>query len=85
MFYLIDTPIPNVFVSELKTHSIFIDTDDQLALLLGHEISHLILGHSTTTNKIESTLWIFEVLLLSIDPTEGLLSVVLLSSLGYSK
>jgi len=93
-FYLIDTPIPNAFVSELMPHSIFVTTammdqfienDDELALVLGHELSHLILGHSTLKNTIASVLGVVEVLLLSIDPTEGLISLSLLGGLGYLK
>ena len=93
-FYLIDTPIPNAFVTELMPHSIFVTTammnlfienDDELALVLGHEISHLMLGHSSDLNKFQSSLSVLEVLLLSIDPTEGLLSILFVACMAYLK
>ena len=47
-FVLIPTPVPNAFVSEILPHRIFITTalfdkfiesQDELALVLGHEVS----------------------------------------------
>lgn len=90
-FLLIDTPIANAFVTEILPNRIFITTamfehfianDDELALVLGHEVSHLVLGHVSEANTMETMLRTLEVLLLSLDPTEGLLSLALVGSLA---
>ena len=90
-FILIPSPIPNAFVSEMLPRRIFITTamfevfitsQDELALILGHEISHLILGHSSTMNSFESSFRTLEVLLLSLDPTSGLLSLAFMGFLA---
>lgn len=90
-FVLIPSDLPNAFVSELFPHRIFITTSilqkfiatqDELALVLGHEISHLILGHSSARNRLETVFRTIEILLLSIDPTEGLLSLAFMSLLA---
>ena len=90
-FVLIPTKIPNAFVSEILPHRIFITTSmfeqfiesqDELALVLGHEISHLILGHSSDHNSFETGFRTIEILLLSLDPTEGLLSLAFMSFLA---
>ena len=90
-FVLIPSPIPNAFVSEILPHQIFITTSffetyiesqDELALVLGHEISHLILGHSSARNSLETSIRTIEILLLSLDPTDGLLSLAFMSALA---
>lgn len=90
-FVLIPSPIPNAFVSEILPHQIFITTSffetyiesqDELALVLGHEISHLILGHSSARNSLETSIRTLEILLLSLDPTDGLLSLAFMSLLA---
>ena len=81
---------PNAFVSEVLPQRFFITTGmlevattpDELALILGHEISHLILGHVSQTNHVETMLRTIEVLLLSLDPTSGFLSLVVVGSLA---
>jgi len=87
-FILLDTEVPNAFVTELLPKRIFVTTamidgiiqnDDELALTLGHELSHLIHSHNTEGNKVQKLLLTIEILLLSLDPTEGLLS---LASMG---
>jgi hypothetical protein len=79
-FLLVESSIPNAFVSEMIPHHIFVTTsmiehfitnDDEMALIMGHELSHLILGHVSRANQLEAFLRAFEVLLLTIDPTEG--------------
>jgi Zn-dependent protease with chaperone function len=60
----------------------FISTQDELALVLGHEISHLILGHSSSQNTLETSIRTIEILLLSLDPTEGLLSLAFMTLLA---
>eukprot|EP00986_Skeletonema_menzelii_P000585 scaffold162_cov143-Skeletonema_menzelii.AAC.4 len=90
-FVLIPSDIPNAFVSEILPHRIFITTsmietfiesDDEMALTLGHEVSHLILGHSSNRNSFEVFFRTAEILLLSLDPTEGLLSLAFMTFLA---
>ena len=89
-YLLLETKVPNAFVSEILPKRIFvtiamldiIENDDELALVLGHEVSHLILGHVSEQNMAELMLRTIEVLLLSIDPTEGLLSLAVVGALA---
>lgn len=89
-YLLLETKVPNAFVSEILPKRIFvtiamldiIDNDDELALVLGHEVSHLILGHMSHQNMAETLLRTLEILLLSLDPTEGLLSLAVVASLA---
>ena len=59
-----------------------IDNDDELALVMGHEISHLVLGHLSDQTMLETMLRTVEVLLLSMDPTEGLLALGVVGTLA---
>mmetsp|Transcript_27705 Transcript_27705/g.41934 ORF Transcript_27705/g.41934 Transcript_27705/m.41934 type:complete len:416 (-) Transcript_27705:1329-2576(-) len=89
-YILLDTHIQNAFVSEILPKRIFVTTamlkeiynDDELALVLGHEVSHLVLGHVSKENAFDKILITLEVLLLSLDPTEGFLSLAFLSGLA---
>ena len=90
-FILIPSTLPNAFVSEILPHRIFVTTalfetfiasQDELALVLGHEISHLILGHHSARNTLETASRTLEILFLSLDPTEGLLSLGFMSGLA---
>jgi Peptidase family M48 len=83
-YVLVDTPVPNAFVSEMLPQRFFVttglfkefvDNDDELAMVLGHEISHLILGHLSQSSMLETFLRGFEIVILMLDPTEGLLSL----------
>jgi len=88
-YIFIDSTAPNAFVTEILPRRFFIttamlniaETPDDLAVVLGHEVSHLILGHVSAANKIETALRTVEVLLLSMDPTAGLLSVMVMGFL----
>ena len=93
-YYLIESPIPNAFVSEVLPHNIFITTsmmdnfiqhDDDMALIFGHELSHLILGHVSQANQLELMLRALELLFLSMDPSEGFISLAFMSLLGASR
>jgi len=63
--YIVTTaPDVNAFVTDLCPHRIFVHegllkectpTDDELALILGHEISHLIYGHSEEDSQYRGT------------------------------
>ena len=75
---------PNAFVSEILPQKIFVTTglfdkfvknDDELAMILGHEVSHLIEGHFSVSSYAESWIRGAEILVLMLDPTEGLLSL----------
>ena len=75
---------PNAFVSEMLPHKIFVTTglfdkfvnnDDELAMILGHEVSHLINGHFSTSSNVETWIRGIEIFVLMLDPTEGLLSL----------
>ncbi|GAX27100.1 hypothetical protein FisN_13Lh356 [Fistulifera solaris] len=82
--------IPNAFVTEILPRRLFITkamgqiatTPDEWAVVLGHEISHLILGHNSQTNQLEVFLKTVEILLLSMDPTEGVLTVFVVGALA---
>ena len=88
-FVFIQSTAPNAFVTEILPRRFFITTamlqlattPDELAVVLGHEVSHLILGHVSATNRVEAVLQTVEVLLLSMDPTAGLLSVAFMGLL----
>jgi Peptidase family M48 len=83
-YVLVKSPIPNAFVSEMLPQRLFVTTgifdqfvknDDELAMILGHEISHLIQGHLSQSSLFESFLRGVEILVLMLDPTDGLLSL----------
>jgi Zn-dependent protease with chaperone function len=88
-YIFLKSPAPNAFVTEILPQRFFITTamldvattPDEVAVVLGHEISHLILGHVSETNSIETFLRTLEVLLLSMDPTAGLVSVAIMGLL----
>ncbi|VEU38723.1 unnamed protein product [Pseudo-nitzschia multistriata] len=93
-YVLISSPIPNAFVTEMLPQKIFVTTglfdqyvknDDELAMILGHEVSHLILGHMSASSFYESVVRGAEILILMLDPTEGLLSLGLASFLSNSR
>lgn len=90
-FVLLSSSVPNAFVSELAPATIFVTTsfvdtfihnDDELGLILGHEVSHLIFGHNSEAVSIKTTLKTIEILLLSLDPTEGLISIFIIGLLN---
>lgn len=89
-YVLVKSDLPNAFVTEVLPHHLFIttgmlqlvDNDDELSLVLGHELSHSILGHITEANYMGTALRTVEVLLLSMDPTEGLLSLFFVAGLA---
>ncbi|CAB9526628.1 Metalloendopeptidase OMA1, mitochondrial [Seminavis robusta] len=93
-YILIDSPLANAFVTEILPQRFFVTTkmfddyienEDELAVVLGHEMSHLILGHVSQRNNLETALRTVEVLLLSIDPTEGLMSLGVIAGLAWMR
>ncbi|GKY92983.1 hypothetical protein MPSEU_000266900 [Mayamaea pseudoterrestris] len=89
-YIFIHTPNPNAFVTEILPQRFFItssmlqiaETSDELAVVLGHEVSHLLLGHVSSTNSVEMILRTVEVLLLTLDPTAGAFSVAVMAMLA---
>jgi len=91
-FVLVESSVPNACVTELLPNTIFVTTsllstfttnDDELGLVLGHEVAHLIHGHTSEKNDIEMMLKTMEVLLLSLDPTEGILSIAIVGAISF--
>ena len=85
-FIVIKSPISNAFVTELCPRYIFIHqgllinhkpTDDELGVVLGHELSHVILGHSSS--QLDATLMssIIQLMFLSFIDPSGLLYLLL--------
>jgi len=73
-YVLFDSPAPNAFVTQLLPRKIFVtralmdkfvERDDELAIVLGHEVSHLILGHVGKRNLVEAVVSTLEVMLLT--------------------
>ena len=93
-YVLLDTDIPNAFVSEMLPQRLFVTTglfkefvsnDDELAMILGHEVSHLVKGHGSESQLSEYMLRGLEIFVLSLDPTEGLLSLGLAAFLTSTR
>lgn len=93
-YVVVDTSIPNAFVSEMLPQRFFVTTglfehfvknDDELAMILGHEISHLIMGHNSKSNIVEFLFRGLEITMLMLDPTEGMFSLMVASFLGSSR
>jgi len=61
-----------IFITDTMLH--FALTIDEMAFLLGHEVGHFILGHLTQSNNLELGLKTTEIVLLSLDPTAGLVT-----------
>ena len=89
-YVFIESKVPNAFVTEMLPQSFFIttamlqvaETHDELAVVLGHELSHLVLGHISQRNQVEIFLRTLEILLLTLDPSEGILSVAVVGGLA---
>jgi Zn-dependent protease with chaperone function len=89
-YIFIQSAAPNAFVTEILPRRFFITsamldvatTADELGMVLGHEVSHLILGHVSQTNQVETLLRTVEILLLSVDPTSGLLALAVIGALA---
>ena len=91
---LLHTDIPNAFVSDMLPQRVFVTTglfdhfvktDDELAMILGHELSHLVLGHGKERLLVDFMLRGLEIAILMLDPTEGLLSLGIAGFLASSR
>jgi len=72
----------NAWVTEVLPKRIFItksmysfaNSMDEIAFILGHELAHLVLGHVSKSNKLELQMRTTEIVLLSLDPTAGVVT-----------
>ena len=78
--FLVDSPDPKAFVSEMIPRCIFVTTSfmnkyienkHELGLVFGHEISHLIYNHNTSSIQNDFSLRIIELLVIALDPFDG--------------
>uniref|UniRef100_A0A7S3P4Z9 Peptidase M48 domain-containing protein n=1 Tax=Amphora coffeiformis TaxID=265554 RepID=A0A7S3P4Z9_9STRA len=84
---------PNAWVTELLPKRIFITktiTDfcqniDEMAFVMAHEVSHLVLGHISLANEIDLGLKTTEIVLLSLDPTAGLVTFAIVGILSFAR
>jgi len=93
-FILLHTAIPNAFVAEMLPQRVFATTglfdefvsnEDELAMIMGHEMAHLVLGHGSESVVVEFMLRGLEIAILMLDPTEGLLSLGLAAFLAQTR
>mmetsp|Transcript_19371 Transcript_19371/g.20096 ORF Transcript_19371/g.20096 Transcript_19371/m.20096 type:complete len:352 (-) Transcript_19371:37-1092(-) len=78
----IDSQVPNAFVSNILPRNIFVHegllkyikpTDEELALILSHEVSHLIHNHSHNLSILKGFLAAVQLIsFVFVDPTGGL-------------
>lgn len=78
-FVVIDSPVPNAFVSNILPQMIFVHkglfteiepTDEELALILAHEVSHLIHDHTQFQSYFNLILVVAQLFaLVFVDPT----------------
>jgi predicted Zn-dependent protease len=78
-YIVIENPVPNAFVSDLAPRKIFVNsglltsiqaTSDELALVLAHEISHLIHGHTSKSNELHFYVSLAQIMFLSVIPLD---------------
>lgn len=90
-YTIIPSNIPKLSMSEILPRHVFVSTalldkvenEEELAFMMAIEMSHLLLGHNTIQNLIETGLRTIQVLFLSIDPTEGILSFAVVATLEW--
>merc|ERR1712039_815852 len=67
--------VPPEDVKKHWTYSVC-ETDEQLAMILGHEISHVIHGHCTDTTYLTAGLLGAQLVLLSVLDVTGIISML---------
>lgn len=77
-YLIIDSPTPNAFVSPILPNKIVVHeglfelfkiTDDELGLVLSHEVSHVIHDHSMSRSNVQMILYVLQLVALSfVDP-----------------
>jgi len=67
--------VPENDVTKLWTYSIC-ETDEHLAMLLGHELSHVLHGHSSDAANLKLILLVLQLVALSVLDVTGLLSML---------
>jgi len=84
-FIVIDSPVPQAFVSDLSPRKIYVNTgllttlkctDDELAMVLGHEISHLLHGHTEARYRYQFELDMIQLLFLSMLDSTGVFTLL---------
>jgi len=84
-FVVIDSPIPQAFVSDLSPRKIYVNTglltslkcnNDELAMVLGHEISHLLHGHTEARYQYQFYLDMCQLLFLSVLDSTGIFTLL---------
>jgi len=91
-FVVSKSPVINAFVTGFCPRKVFVCTgiierlkltDDELAMVIGHELSHVILGHTEEEIPTSAVLLGTQLVLMAlVDPT-GILSYVFDASLSY--
>eukprot|EP00554_Chaetoceros_debilis_P003172 CAMPEP_0194091984 /NCGR_PEP_ID=MMETSP0149-20130528/45231_1 /TAXON_ID=122233 /ORGANISM="Chaetoceros debilis, Strain MM31A-1" /LENGTH=502 /DNA_ID=CAMNT_0038776777 /DNA_START=287 /DNA_END=1795 /DNA_ORIENTATION=- len=93
-FVLVDVHFPKALISEFLPNTIFVTTglldkyisnQHELALVIGQELAKLTMGNSYDMTSAIKNLNIVEVVLLSLDPTEGFLSVAFIAAIAWLK
>ncbi|GMH68765.1 hypothetical protein TrST_g4413 [Triparma strigata] len=91
-YLVVKSPVPNAFVSDLTPRKIFVHSsiveslkasDDELAMILGHEISHLLHGHTAQRHRNQMTGNIILLVLLSALDATGLFTLFALPFTNY--
>ena len=91
-YIVIQNPQPNAFVSDLAPRKIFVNsglvesiscTDDELGLVLGHEISHLLHGHTTHANEFRFYLSMAQIVFLSLVPIDFISPFIIYLSTNF--
>ena len=84
-FVVADNRVPNAFVSAMAPRKMFVFTalldlatsDDELAMVLGHELAHMMLQHGAETAEHLAWLAGLQLVVLGVlDPTGGLLALL---------
>ncbi len=93
-FVLVNVETPKVLISEYLPNTIFItrglldeyiSNEHELSLVLAHAISLLIEGQEYEENFFRRVLDIAEILILAVDPTEGLFSIFVMANVAFMK
>jgi hypothetical protein len=86
-YVVIDSPFPNAFVSDLAPRKIFVHSslisrlkcdDDELGMVLGHEISHLLHGHTERRHQKLMYWNMFQLVFLTMLDSSGVLTLLAL-------
>ncbi|GMH70865.1 hypothetical protein TL16_g05509, partial [Triparma laevis f. inornata] len=91
-YLVVRSPVPNAFVSDLTPRKIFVHhsiveglnaSEDEIAMILGHEISHLLHGHTAKRHRNQMISNIVLLVLLSALDATGLFTLFSLPMTNY--